>query len=186
MSPNETAANHSWNTIQPPSTSLSFSASHWVSSPAKSLESFSYIKVFFITLSLLSSCVLPSPNLQSIWATFYPSCTLGSLALFSIRMTPFKVIHDNFIAKHVGILSCLRSMHLTLPVPLLLLKILSALPALNLLYSLPLFPSLLLRAGLHRCSRKLVNNHALQGCPHSSEWAGQREAQEAVLTSFPK
>lgn len=77
-------------------------------------------------------------------------------------MAPFKAILDSLIAKPIGFLPCLCYTHLTLPIPCLLVLILSALPALILLHFLPLFHSLLLRAGL---SGKLVNNQGLQDVP---------------------
>lgn len=166
------------------STSLSFFASQLIHLPK--VWNLSPTKKSFITLLLPSSCILPSPNLQSIWATFYPSWTLGSLALFSTKMAPFKAILDSLIAKPIGFLPCLCCTHLTLPVPSILVMILSALPALILLHSLPLFHSLLLRAGLPRCSGKLVKNQGLQGCPHSL-WMGRTEGdpEVCILTSSP-
>lgn len=97
-----------------------------------------------------------------------PPCTLGNLAHFSTKTAPFKVTHDNLIAKSTGFLSCLHSKHLTLPVPLLLGTFLSALLALVFLLSL------FLTAGLPGHLESLLMITISRSSSRDAEWVGPR------------
>lgn len=141
----------------------------------------------FITLLLPSSCILPSLLTCTVFdlPSTHPPCILDTLALFSTKMAPFKVTHDDCIAKSIDFLSCLHSKHLTLFIPLLSVTILSALRAPIFVPILPLlFP--VCSAGLPKHSRKFVNNQGLQGCPHRF-WMGRSEGGSGVCiwTSSP-
>lgn len=101
---------------------------------------------------------------------------------FSTKTAPFKVTHDDLIAKLTGFLSCLRSKHLTLPVP--------SFRECSFLLYLSGSPTLLASPSSEEGSPVTLGNLlTIMICRLSlriAEWAGQKEAWESLSQPVPQ